>query len=654
MATTTGTEFKRITRQSSRKPPVKTLPERTLKPKKVITAVKKNSKKTNISINNKSLQVTKKNVSLKSPAIATRLRLRKNRKNYCDDSRLLQQYISPKQQNSKVVLKKLTEKDKVPVYKTITSPEKSSEDKNDVYDFKFDLNDTREKFIKKKSRKKIANKGKRKITRKKVVEQPKLIDKVHNLKSNENISMDIVQNSLPFEVAVDVELTRKDNVDKTKTSKIGTDIPIVKKPVNKNIKRDDKLLKVIKDIPATKKSPENTGINSETSRAETNVQLTEQTTLPNTSFVEQVKKKDTSKPRIISVENANNIVVTKSPPNNTEGLLPFRPKNIFDNKIALKEHNSTLKCSMTKTLSPIQKISDTIYIGSPWRPSHLMFSQTKHFIQSTPYRNFETHKEKKEVNKKTVEVNKENNEMNKNNVKMDKENVEMDKENMEVDNVFMEVDKENMEVDKENVEMNKENISRKGKEKKAKKIGLHKKKKKLLLKNQAVEKQAIPAPVRVSLGEIKNFLRRPNVDEKKVDEKKIDEDEIHTKDNKLDQKNNQLTDFLNFSDTFDIMSETERLSNINENCAPLFMDLEPSHFSNPPRHSYKRKRVVKFDFSDASEKEDDVEEIENRTKRTKKKKPTKTEREQEQRVNEWIKTVNTTFQEIDEYDLVVE
>lgn len=71
----------------------------------------------------------------------------------------------------------------------------------------------------------------------------------------------------------------------------------------------------------------------------------------------------------------------------------------------------------------------------------------------------------------------------------------------------------------------------------------------------------------------------------------------------------------------------------------------------PPQHSYRRKRAVKFDFSEDSGKE----EKENHVKpRTKKKKPTKSEKEQEKRINEWIQTVNTTFQEIEEHDLVIE
>jgi len=59
---------------------------------------------------------------------------------------------------------------------------------------------------------------------------------------------------------------------------------------------------------------------------------------------------------------------------------------------------------------------------------------------------------------------------------------------------------------------------------------------------------------------------------------------------------------------------------------------------------------VKFDFSEDSAEEGK----ENVKPQSKKKKLTKSEKEQEKRINEWIKTVNTTFQEIEEHDLVIE
>ena len=69
----------------------------------------------------------------------------------------------------------------------------------------------------------------------------------------------------------------------------------------------------------------------------------------------------------------------------------------------------------------------------------------------------------------------------------------------------------------------------------------------------------------------------------------------------------------------------------------------------PPQHSYRKKRAIKFDFS-----EDNNEEENENAKLPKKKKPTKSEKEHEKKINEWIKTVNSTFQEIEEHDLFIE
>lgn len=58
---------------------------------------------------------------------------------------------------------------------------------------------------------------------------------------------------------------------------------------------------------------------------------------------------------------------------------------------------------------------------------------------------------------------------------------------------------------------------------------------------------------------------------------------------------------------------------------------------------------MRFDFSENSGEEE-----ENMKLHTKKKKLTKSEKEQEKRINEWVKTVNSTFQEIEGHDLIIE
>lgn len=565
MATTAPS--KRISRLRLREPSMKAAPEK--KPKKLI-ATNKNSKKIDVSARNKSLRASKGNVSLLKNSRISRLRPRRNRKNYCEDSRLLQQYIQPKQQDSVVILEKLIVEDdkKVPVYKAMKPSEKFLEDKTDVYDFKFDANDTREKA--KKKTKRNVNKGKsktKKMTHKKVTSRPKTTGRpkvTKSLEPDKTLSVEIAQNNPPVEFVIATKLIKKD-VKKIEISEINTDIQTLEESVNKDIVEETESSKVdAEDIQTTEKSTEDIVEKLETPRADTNIQSVEKTTLPARKFVKQIKKKSPNKPRVVSIENADSITIIKSPSNNSEDSWPFRPKNIFNNKISLKEHNSTLKCSLlTKTLSPILKTANTLDLGSPWRPPTLMFSQTKHFIQSTPYKKFETNKENKEINKKSMETNKEN----------------------------MEMNKENMTLDKENIDMNKENKGRRDKERKKKAVGLRKKnaiqRKFPISENQPLKKVRAavaskpivqPAPARISLGEIKNLLQRSNVNgdnKQTIDQAHTEVDKSH---NGVDQKNKQLLDVLNFSDTFDVLSETERLSNIG-NDAPLFMDLEPSHFS---------------------------------------------------------------------------
>ncbi|XP_011162351.1 girdin [Solenopsis invicta] len=693
-----STPAKRMTRLRTRQLSVKVAPENefklgksTNKNSKTVAinkssktgTINKNLKKVNVNAQGKNLSISKsiQNVSLRKSRISPKcLRPRTNRKNYCDDSKLL------KQQDSVVILEKLNVKGKkkVPVYKAIEPSKKSLEDKNDVYDFKFDTNDSREK-AKKKQRKRNVNKEKGKIskkTNKKVTVKKINREVIESPDPKASSSVKITQNNPPLEFAVPTKSTRE-NITNIETLEINMDVQTVEKSINKDIEKDIEQSRIDVSVHIIENSTEDTAKNIQ-SRPDkvTNIQAAEETPVLRRSFAKQVRKEESSKPRIISVENADNIIVTRTPPNNIEDSRPFRPKNIFDNKISLKESNITLRNSLLMDiLSPIVKTSSACDFGSPWRPPIVTFSQTKHFIQSTPFRNFEKSKEIKKITKKNIETNKENMEMDKKNIKMDKENIKMDKENikmheknMEIDkenikmdeeNMLMdkenmEMDKENMEMDKENMKMNKENKGRRNKERK-KAISPRKKflqKKLLISENKAPEKvravvaikSDLAAPARVSLGEIKNLLHRPNVN----NDNKQTIDQTHSEVDKslAEQKEKLLVDYLNFSDTFDILSETERLSNIGDE-APLFLDLEPTRFTKPPQHSYKRKRAVRFDFSQDSG-EEEKEEKENIKSRPKKKKLTKTEKEQEKRINEWIKTVNTTFQEIEEHDLVIE
>ncbi|XP_011646066.1 FK506-binding protein 5-like [Pogonomyrmex barbatus] len=655
---------KRSSRLKLHEPSTKITSKKKPQSKKVIT--NKDSRTGNINTRSRSSRVSMENKSLQNNQTSVRcLRPRRNNKNYCEDSKLLQQYISPKQQDSVVKLEKinLNEKKKVPVYKALKS-EKSLED-NDVYDFKFDINDSKEKIIKKGRKRNVTQrKGKviKKTMRKKVTVQLKTIDhETLKAKLNANPSVEIVQKESSLESIVAIESTKED-VKKVETSKADVDIQTTEKSVNKDVEMEITAPIIDTDIQTIQESTNKDIEKTEISRLNIDIPSIEEMTLllPDRTFAKQINKENVKKPRIISIENADNIIITKSPPKNTENSQLFRPKNIFDNKISVKESNRTLKYSLlAKTLSPIPSMkTNTLDLGSPWRVPTLMFSRTKHFIQSTPHKNFEANKENKEINRKSMEMNRDNTEMDK---EINRKSMEMNKENMEMNKESAKMDKKNIKIDKENIKIDKENIKKgnKGRKERKQKALFYKKhatqKKLSMLENQAPEKIAIaskldvkPAPARISLGEIKNLLE-PNINE----DNKLTNDQVSAEVDKsfLEQKNKQFINYLNFSDTFDLMSETERLSNIGED-APLFMDLEPSHFSKPPRHSYKRKRIVKFDFSEDSEEEE--KEKENVKPRTKKKKPTKSEKEQEKRINEWIKTVNTTFQEIEEHDLIIE
>ncbi|GAB1861353.1 hypothetical protein CAJAP_02432 [Camponotus japonicus] len=556
-----------------------------LRSKKIITT-NKSSQKINITTKDKSLHVSKTNISANnSLPLSRRLRPRRNKKNYCENSKLLQQYIPLKKQDSLVIIDKLNLKNnkKVPVYKAMTF-EKSVENKNDVYDFIFDTNDTIEKTTKKKINKK-KDKTTKKTTRKKVTIQSKIINNQENKSSELSTNPTKPTQSNPSDSAIGLIVTKSTKEDKkTEVPRTDTNIQIVEESV-----KEDTMSKIA------------------SSNINTDIEVGRE------SMEENIEKK---MPKIISIENADNITVIK-PSRNIE---PFRPKNIFDNKTSVKQQNNTLNCSLlTESLSPILKTS-TLDLGSPWRPPTLsMFSWSKHFIQSTPKLKFENNKENMEINK---------------------ENIEISKENIK--------NKENMEEDKENMEMNKKNKCGREKERK-KKTTFHKKHniiRKKLPTNQTSENaqaidtnkhvvQAPAVPARISLGEIKNLLQtKPDINDNK---QASNQAHVEVDKSLIEKQKDKNVNFLNFSDTFDVLSETERLSNFGTEI-PLFMDLEPSHFSKPPQHSYKRKRTIKYDFLEDSGEEE--EEKKNVKHYTKKKKSTKSEKENEKRINEWMKTIN--------------
>ncbi|XP_014479513.1 PREDICTED: uncharacterized protein LOC106746896 [Dinoponera quadriceps] len=300
--------------------------------------------------------------SFKRQSLPKRLRPRRNQVNYCDDSKLLQHHLPSKHQDSVVVLERVDSDDikKLPVYKTTKTIEPSLEDKNDIYDFKYDVDDTKEKLTKKK-------KKKRNI-------------KMKSKKTKRNVHM---------KVAVEVK-----TVDNRGKSDSDADLPV------ETARCKSPLESVAASIPIPPPNLSKEDV-IEVSRVDTNVHIVEETSLPDKPSdkpsAEQIEKQDggfekagmqdAKKPRIVSIENADNISIVKAVPGSNQDILPFRPpSNILNNRSLVQYRNTTNSSFLITSLSPISKEYDTFDAGSPWRPPQLldMFSRSKYFIQSTP------------------------------------------------------------------------------------------------------------------------------------------------------------------------------------------------------------------------------------------------------------------------------
>ncbi|XP_043272748.1 uncharacterized protein [Venturia canescens] len=173
------------------------------------------------------------------------------------------------------------------------------------------------------------------------------------------------------------------------------------------------------------------------------------------------------------------------------------------------------------------------------------------------------------------------------------------------------------------------------------------------------EKPKNPAPARLSVGDIKKHLlpiRRQEKTSKaapvveRIEEEGEEKQESHDKKSEPENPRVQTTaNPIDFSDTFDI-SENQR-TNESTLKVELFADLEPRHFKQAPRYSYKRKRGG-FVLSDA---EEDSENVEPGTSyQPKRRKIGKAEKERLEKLENWAKDLNETFEEIEHFDLVVE
>ncbi|XP_043460859.1 uncharacterized protein LOC122497676 [Leptopilina heterotoma] len=172
-------------------------------------------------------------------------------------------------------------------------------------------------------------------------------------------------------------------------------------------------------------------------------------------------------------------------------------------------------------------------------------------------------------------------------------------------------------------------------------------------------------PVRFSAKEVLRTLhtRRVKKEENNVKEKQVNEGKDKREENvieepakeaaKMDQENEVMTTTApDFSDTFDFLKEQTKENDVNDqnsSVLPLFADLEPTHFATPPKSTYKRKRNMKYSFSDVSDEDENRNEVKEKiTKKTKKLK------KEDKKLNDWAKSINKTFEEIDNFDLIVE
>ncbi|XP_046492018.1 uncharacterized protein [Neodiprion pinetum] len=184
----------------------------------------------------------------------------------------------------------------------------------------------------------------------------------------------------------------------------------------------------------------------------------------------------------------------------------------------------------------------------------------------------------------------------------------------------------------------------------------------------STEKGSSVKTARISLGEIKNTLyprketKIDNVETKNDKERKTELDINAIKDSRNQEADVRPTDASNtvkFTDTFDVLSESVQGQETDKSLdaeISLFADMEPVHFTKPPRRSYAKKRErVRYWSSEAEEDDEFENDVENPTRKKKKRqKLTKVAQVENKKIEEWVKSVNNTFREIDEFDLVVE
>ena len=722
--------------------------------------------------NSPSLRQLSLTESFSNQSRVRRLRSHQIVKNYKEDSTLIGENISPAQQNSTVVVKKLSGQNgkKLPVYRCV-SPENPTNNPIEVYDFKCDSRETLPKKRKKRAIKKtIVRKKKKIVSEKQNVRKPEVREEEPmNVKSKKTV-----------EESPSKPLRNKFSVE----------------PVIENQLEKEPVENLEKEVKRKKEEP------------------VAQSDVPGDKSKEEIKAA-CSKPTIISVQDLSNkrlTIIDNFPKSNSEDFKPFRPTNIFGNKLTVPQKSTMNHSLFEKTLSPIAKPLENFNLGSPWRaPQLLTFSQVRNVFQSTPqnkryevcgrklvrsvlnepkncgniaklrdttqknnenisaegYTNANSSKKKNlsssrkfgtvitniehslpsnvaeetservvieaenvppniqltsEINSSTINASKFDDTENKENSalsspspkKVPKRGLKNVKalSPRKITSTRIDVQKENFDPQpgpsglQNNRIFNEQRILRQSNLNNFLNImempqsttiktshglfddgqsapvsikpviKLHEADTELkhafgfdddsnqdvspieheVTKDEqksierSVETRDVKPFARLSIAEIKNNLLPRKPLETARNERNIKSKNVETKRSPVKSKQKVQFDITHFSDTFDVLSEISETPAMSATDGPLFADCEPSHFTQPPRHLYKRKRDVNFSYEEESDEEGE-EAFEHQMKR---KKVDKMKMDQKKRLMEWVQDINRTFEEIDQHELMVE
>ncbi|XP_076165116.1 uncharacterized protein LOC143145533 [Ptiloglossa arizonensis] len=696
-----------------------------------------------------------------------RLRACRTAKNYKEDSTLTNQSLSPKEQNSIVFLNKLNVKrKKVPIYECVSS-ENSVKNASEIYEFRFDINDSKEKLPKKRKKKPTVKKILMRKKKKGISEKPN-VQKTRACEEQDKVESEVI---------------KENNLSESLQNKISKE-PLVENPL-----KNDSEKHVQNEVVSNKE------------------QLL-QSSLTKTINREKSTSNSVTKPKIVSIQylnNTNMTIMDHSEASNLGEFKPFRPTNIFNNKFVIQDKSMLNNSLFEKSLSPITKLSDNLDLNSPWRaPVLSTFSQVKNVFQSTPqnkkyeissnrfsyainnepknYENITKVKDILQKNNENVSIEEYTNTSNtkkKHSLTSRKFGTEITNIDPSLQSHFGEEINERVITEVENIQPslqlvsvintpkfddteNKQNFGFNYQTpKKVFKKGIRKNKtispqktivsvesykqkenwdpqpgpsglqKNIIFNEQRILKQsnlnnflnimempqrtAIKTPhgifddapsmpvssksiqklnesnmelqnafgfndddsnqdkspiesyktditrniekrtikpfVRIPMDQIKNnfLLNKPTKDVRNKENIKNEKIELRQSPTKI--KQNLQINTTNFSDTFDIFSDLNETPKLDTSNASLFVDFEPSHFTQPPRHSYKRKRAVKFNFSEESNEEEEENLLKYDVKR---KKINDKKKGEDKNVIKWIQSINKTFDEIDRHELVVE